>query len=591
MSEETEKDLKQAERKAGQTARSSAKVAKKGTKAAYKASKVALKAGKFILKKVIITKVGLPIIGGFFLILLILAPLISIFDFMSSGDLDGSSQINGVDKALQAVYQKVTERANPKVQSQNSEEIKYLLKWGMVYAIDMLSHEAGAKPIRTSDSLNQYDIKGNQSDLPYNDLDQLAGRLAPRFSYRDSTVTVTTVTKIKVKVKDPESGQVKVETKTEKKTKKDKVKLLTRADTLQGTYAYSYKSQIKRSQSGNTTITVKSEVVKDVNFQKDDSRLNSVIKDYLDVDQVSQDDRDLVIEAGRSAGVGDSDLGYLIGEGGVGVASIGGIDISGLPAEWKQAFQQAGKKYNVNSSILMAIAFVESSFNPDAVGPPNPSGELAKGMMQFLPSTWGSFAVDGDNDGNKDILDPIDAIYTAARYLSYLHIETDPEQALYHYSGGSHAYAKKVMNLSSTIGVNGGNGQLAWPVPTSTRITSPFTRRINPINGQMEKHNGIDIGAPCGTPIVAAANGKVLYSGPARGYGQWIVLDHGGGLTTIYGHMYAEDRLVNVGEQVKRGQLIAYVGANGQATGCHLHFQVEQNGTPVNPGPFLNISY
>lgn len=591
MSQEMERDLNQAQKRAGQTARTSAKVAKKGAKAGVKASKVAFRVGKFILKRVILTKVGLPIIGGLLLILLILSPLISIFDAVSSGDLDGNGQIGGANKALQAIYQKVAERANPNIQSQNSEELNYLLKWGMVYAVDMLSHEAGADPIKATHLPNRPHINGNQSDLPYNDINQLAQLLAPRFAYRNSTVTVTTITQIKVKVKDPRSGQVRLVTKTEKKTKEEKVKLLTRADTLQGIYDYSYKSQTKKSQSGMTRITVKNEVVSNVIFQKDDSRLDSVIKDYLHVDKVSQDDRDLVMEVARTAGVGESDLGYLIGESGAGPPSISDDDLSRLPKEWKQAFQQAGKTYKVNPSILMAIAFVESSFNPNAVGPPNPSGELAEGMMQFLPSTWDTFGVDGDTDGKTDIFDPIDAIYTAARYLSYLHIETDPHQALYRYSGGSYAYAKKVIHLSQTIGESGGNGQLAWPVPTSTRITSPFATRINPINGQLEKHNGIDIGAPCGTPIVASAKGRVLSSGPASGYGQWIVLDHGGGLTTIYGHMYAQDRLVNVGEQVQRGQLIAYVGANGQATGCHLHFQVEQNGIPVNPESYLKVSF
>lgn len=115
-------------------------------------------------------------------------------------------------------------------------------------------------------------------------------------------------------------------------------------------------------------------------------------------------------------------------------------------------------------------------------------------------------------------------------------------------------------------------GGWVWPVPSSHTISSGYGWRT--ILGQRELHNGLDIAAPAGTPIVAAANGVVLYAGTAQGFGHWIVVMHSDHLLSVYGHMYASGLLVKPGEKVTAGQVIAKVGSDGMSTGPHLHFSV-----------------
>lgn len=126
------------------------------------------------------------------------------------------------------------------------------------------------------------------------------------------------------------------------------------------------------------------------------------------------------------------------------------------------------------------------------------------------------------------------------------------------------------------------DGALLWPV--EGRITSGYGWRIHPIFGTREFHTGIDIGAPWGTPIKAAAAGTVLFTGWMRGYGMLVILDHGNGLSTTYSHLSSYS--VHVGEHVERGEIIARIGSTGWSTGPHLFFEVRENGQPVNPlGP------
>ncbi|HEX7354998.1 MAG TPA: M23 family metallopeptidase [Mycobacteriales bacterium] len=129
------------------------------------------------------------------------------------------------------------------------------------------------------------------------------------------------------------------------------------------------------------------------------------------------------------------------------------------------------------------------------------------------------------------------------------------------------------------------DGHLQWVAPAYGPITSPFGWRNNPNDpGHPEFHGGIDIGAPLGAPIYAAAAGVVQYAGPASGFGQEIILTNADGVSTVYGHM--EKILVTSGP-VKVGQPIALVGAEGDATGPHLHFEVHVGGTRVDPAAWL----
>jgi murein DD-endopeptidase MepM/ murein hydrolase activator NlpD len=131
---------------------------------------------------------------------------------------------------------------------------------------------------------------------------------------------------------------------------------------------------------------------------------------------------------------------------------------------------------------------------------------------------------------------------------------------------------------------SGAAGMFSWPV-TGT-ITSPFGWRSNPFGGSPEFHQGLDIAAPTGTTVTAAAGGTVIMAQWYGGYGNYILIDHGGGYSTGYGHLSAI--YVSTGQSVQRGQAIGAVGSTGQSTGPHLHFEVRIAGKPVDPAPRLH---
>ena len=149
-------------------------------------------------------------------------------------------------------------------------------------------------------------------------------------------------------------------------------------------------------------------------------------------------------------------------------------------------------------------------------------------------------------------------------------------------------YAKeiesKIVKLQSISGPYSG-GRMAWPVPGYSRISSSYGYRIHPIFKTKKLHTGIDIPAPTGTAITAASNGKVIFTGWLGGYGKAVIVDHGGGIVTLYGHN--SSITVSEGNTVKRGDTIAKAGSTGNSTGPHLHFEVRKNGAYVDPMPWL----
>lgn len=131
-----------------------------------------------------------------------------------------------------------------------------------------------------------------------------------------------------------------------------------------------------------------------------------------------------------------------------------------------------------------------------------------------------------------------------------------------------------------------GNINFTWPCPASARITSAFGSRESPTAGASSNHKGIDIGAPSGSNIIAAADGTVTISTYSYSAGNYIMLNHGGGVSTVY--MHCSKLLVSVGDTVKKGDIIAKVGSTGYSTGPHLHFGIRQNGTYVNPSKYVS---
>ena len=152
-------------------------------------------------------------------------------------------------------------------------------------------------------------------------------------------------------------------------------------------------------------------------------------------------------------------------------------------------------------------------------------------------------------------------------------------------------YDKDVKAIEAEIARNsGGNtvyagGQMEWPTPGYYTITSPYGMRLHPIYGTYRMHSGIDIGAPGGAPILAANDGKVITATYSSSYGNYVIIDHGGGIMTLYAH--SSQLLVSAGQTVSRGSTIAKVGSTGASTGNHLHFEVRINGSTTNPVPYV----
>ncbi len=128
-----------------------------------------------------------------------------------------------------------------------------------------------------------------------------------------------------------------------------------------------------------------------------------------------------------------------------------------------------------------------------------------------------------------------------------------------------------------------GTGSMVWPL--YGEITSPYGWRTHPIYGDSRYHSGIDIAGDYGDPILAAAAGTVIYSGWISGYGYAVIIDHGGGISSLYGHN--ESLAVGEGQTVAQGQVIAYCGSTGNSTGPHCHFEVREGGEPVDPMGYL----
>ena len=122
-----------------------------------------------------------------------------------------------------------------------------------------------------------------------------------------------------------------------------------------------------------------------------------------------------------------------------------------------------------------------------------------------------------------------------------------------------------------------------WPV--KGWVTSEFGYRVDPFTGRQELHEGLDIAARLGTPVVAPADGIVIYARYERSFGNTIIIDHGYGFSTLYGHL--SEIYVRPGDRVKRGQVIGAVGNTGRSTGPHLHYEVRKNGVPVDPRDYI----
>jgi len=163
-----------------------------------------------------------------------------------------------------------------------------------------------------------------------------------------------------------------------------------------------------------------------------------------------------------------------------------------------------------------------------------------------------------------------------------------------------YALRSSALSGAATVGIELGGGRPAttadwlrmaaaptmWPVEGP--VTGSFGERIDPFNGEGAFHTGVDISTAYGQAVIAPADGVVVFAAPAVGYGQLVVLEHGHGISTRYGHLASF--AIAIGQSVRRGDVIGYVGRSGRSTGPHLHYEVRIQGVPVNPHKYLRIS-
>ena len=150
-------------------------------------------------------------------------------------------------------------------------------------------------------------------------------------------------------------------------------------------------------------------------------------------------------------------------------------------------------------------------------------------------------------------------------------------------AAASDSFAVLTVMLKDRVAEVSGGVPTLWPV--RGLVTSPFGTRMSPYGEGREMHPGIDISARYGVPVTAGGSGEVIFAGRDPGYGSLIIVDHGGHLDTLYGHLSA--LYVREGQRVRGGQAIGAVGATGRATGAHLHYEVRINGAPVDPRRYL----
>ncbi len=167
-------------------------------------------------------------------------------------------------------------------------------------------------------------------------------------------------------------------------------------------------------------------------------------------------------------------------------------------------------------------------------------------------------------------------------------ITEENERKLMQYAAQEAALIKKKKEAEDALYYTYKGGKFGFPLSVKARLTSTFGKRVDPITGKKgATHNGIDLGAPNGTNILAAENGVVIVASWWGGYGNTVVIDHGQNTWTLYAHIRNEGIVVKKGQSVKRGQKIAEVGSTGRSTGNHLHLEVRINEKPVDPAPYL----
>ncbi|WP_230633095.1 M23 family metallopeptidase [Paenibacillus athensensis] len=239
----------------------------------------------------------------------------------------------------------------------------------------------------------------------------------------------------------------------------------------------------------------------------------------------------------------------------------------------------------VSWARLAAIQKISTNFGEEKARRSDTIGSL--GLPFFI---WNSYRIDGDEDNKEDWDNPYDVIFTLANYFQHAVDDTDTA------ADEEKALAAILLNPEDVRLVHAKEAEYAamllinrdwlWPVIGYSSISSPYGMRTDPVTGESGAfHDGIDIPAPRGTPVVAIQDGTVIeVSFGSGGYGNLIRLQHAGGVQSFYGHLAAIG--VRPGQRVLRDEVIGAVGSTGKSTGPHLHLGMTDNGQSVNPQTF-----
>jgi murein DD-endopeptidase MepM/ murein hydrolase activator NlpD len=257
--------------------------------------------------------------------------------------------------------------------------------------------------------------------------------------------------------------------------------------------------------------------------------------------------------------------------------------VADIPADYLVLYQQAGSRFGLDWPVLAAVGRVETNHGRNRNGcDPNYAG--ARGPMQFLEPTFVHAARLADLS-DPDICDPADAIPAAAAYLKSNGAPNDWQRALFRYNPADW-YPPLVLGWAERYGYG---ALVVWPIeggritqafgPTSFSLEPPLCYR-----GTCYRHfhDGLDIGAPLGTPVRAIASGQVIFAGRLSDGAVVVQIEHGANSLSLYGHLQP-GLLVNERESVSAGEPIGGVGLTGNTAGPHLHLEIRVSGEPIDP--------